>query len=65
MAWNAIAEVGNPMRLIEVNELIKTVKKQEVQNQGKSSTAQQDIPHPNLFACWTTFGFKDDREFQL
>jgi hypothetical protein len=48
MTWNAIAQVGNPMRPIEVNELIKTVKKQEVQKQGKSSTTWQAITHPNI-----------------
>jgi hypothetical protein len=40
MAWNALAQVlGNPTRLIEVNELIKTVKMKKVQKQGKTSTA--------------------------
>ncbi len=48
MAWNAIAQVGNPTRSVEVNELIKTVKKQEVRKQGKLSTARRAITHPKF-----------------
>jgi hypothetical protein len=32
--WNAISGEGNPTRYIEVNELIKKVKKKEVRKQG-------------------------------
>jgi hypothetical protein len=37
MAWNAISEHGNPTMSIEVNELIKKVKKKEVRKQGAPS----------------------------
>ena len=30
MAWNAIASAGNPTRSIEVNDLIKAIRKKEV-----------------------------------
>jgi len=36
-AWNEITQVGNPAQLVEVNNLIKRVKKKEVPKQGKSS----------------------------
>jgi hypothetical protein len=41
MAWNALAQVGNPARSVEVNALIKAVQKKEVGKQGKASTAQE------------------------
>jgi hypothetical protein len=45
MAWNALAQVGNPTRSIKVNGLIKTVQKLEVQKQGKASIACHAITH--------------------
>jgi hypothetical protein len=61
MAWNAIAQVGNPTRPIEVNELIKTVKKQEVRKQGRSSTARRAItPHPKCL-CMLDY-LKEDQD---
>ena len=48
MALNSISQVGNPTRGIEVNELIKTVKKKEIRKQGKSSTARRAITHPEF-----------------
>jgi hypothetical protein len=30
MAWNVVAQVGNPTKLLERNALIKSVKKKEV-----------------------------------
>ena len=45
MAWNALAGVGNPTKSIEVNELIKAIKKMEVRKQGKTSTARRAITH--------------------
>lgn len=45
MAWNIIAQVGNSTSQSEANELIKKVKKKEVQKQGKASTARQVITH--------------------
>jgi hypothetical protein len=39
MAWNVLNDVGNPTKSIEVNDLIKAIKKKEVRKQGKASTA--------------------------
>jgi hypothetical protein len=45
MPWNAIAQVGNPTKSIEVNELIKAIKKKEVRKQGKASSARRALTH--------------------
>lgn len=41
--WNPMASVGNPTRSVEVNELIKEVKKAEVRKQGKPSQARREL----------------------
>ena len=43
MAWNALAQQGNPTRSIEVNEVIKKMKKKEVRKQGKNSKARRGL----------------------
>ena len=43
MPWNAISGQGNPTRSIEVNTLIKKVKKKEVRKQGVSSKARRAV----------------------
>jgi hypothetical protein len=45
MSWNALAQVGNPAKSIEVNNLIKAVKKKEVRELGKASTARRALTH--------------------
>ena len=42
-AWNEISQVGNPTRSVEVNNLIKRVKKKEVRKQGKKSSARRPL----------------------
>jgi hypothetical protein len=34
MPWNVVAQVGNPTRLLEVNALIKAVKKRNFEGRG-------------------------------
>lgn len=41
--WNPIAQVGNPTRSVEVNNLTKKVKKVEVWKQGKVSSAHHPL----------------------
>ena len=43
IAWDAQLERGNPTRSVEVNELIKLVKKKEVRKQGKQSAARRPM----------------------
>jgi hypothetical protein len=45
MPWNAIIGQGNPTRSIEVNTLIKKVKKKEVRKEGVSSKARRAVTH--------------------
>jgi hypothetical protein len=46
MPWNAISGQGNPTRSIEVNTLIKKVKKKEVRRkEGISSKARRAVAH--------------------
>ena len=45
MPWNATSGQGNPTRSIEVNTLIKKVKKKEVRKQGVASKAQRAVTH--------------------
>ena len=45
MAWNEISGVGNPTRSAELNNLIKYIKKKEVQKQGVTSQAQRALTH--------------------
>jgi hypothetical protein len=41
--WNVITATGNPTRSIEINELIKKIKKKEVRKQGKQSSARRPL----------------------
>ena len=41
--WNPIRSEGNPTRSVEVNDLIKKVKKAEVRKQGKPSSARRPL----------------------
>jgi hypothetical protein len=45
MPWNAISGQGNPTRSIEVNTLIKKVKKKEVKKKEVSSKARRAVTH--------------------
>jgi hypothetical protein len=45
MSWNVLNNVGNPTKSIEINDLIKVVKKKEVRKQGKTSTARRPLEH--------------------
>ena len=40
MKWDAMLNVGNPTKSIEVNDVIQKVMKKEVRKQGKASTAR-------------------------
>jgi hypothetical protein len=41
--WNPTLSSGNPSRSVQVNELIKTVKKKEVRRQGAASQARREM----------------------
>ena len=41
--WNVETRSGNPTRSVEINELIKTVKKKEVRKEGKASSARRPM----------------------
>jgi len=41
--WNALAQSGNPTRSIEVNDLMKKMKKKEVRKEGAPSKARRSI----------------------
>jgi hypothetical protein len=45
MSWNVLSNVGNPTKSIEINDLIKAVKKKEVRKQGKASSARRPLQH--------------------
>jgi hypothetical protein len=45
MPWNAVSGQGNPTRSIEVNILIKKVKKKEVRKQGVASKTRRAVSH--------------------
>jgi hypothetical protein len=45
MPWNAVTAQGNPTRSIEVNELLKRVKKKEVRKQGADPKARRPMTH--------------------
>jgi hypothetical protein len=45
MPWNAVSGQGNLTRSIEVNTLIKKVKKKEVRKQGVVSKARRAVTH--------------------
>jgi hypothetical protein len=47
-AWNEVALLGNPTRSVDVNDLIKKVKKKEVRKQGKKSSARRGIQKPEF-----------------
>jgi hypothetical protein len=48
MAWNQLTNSGNPTRSIEVNNLIKRVKKHEVRRTGKKSSARRMFYRPEV-----------------
>ena len=48
MGWNSLRNEGNPTRSLEVNNLIKAVKKDEVRKVGKKSSARRPITKPEF-----------------
>lgn len=42
-AWNALSQQGNPTQSLEVNTLIKAVKRSEVRRLGKASCARRPL----------------------
>jgi hypothetical protein len=42
-AWDVPNNSGNPTKSADINDLIKTVKKKEVQQQGKPSSAKSPL----------------------
>jgi hypothetical protein len=59
-AWNAISGQGNPTRSIEVNELIKKVKKKEVRKQGAPSKTRRSMTIPEFVETETVLMDHDD-----
>jgi hypothetical protein len=45
MSWNVLGNVGNPTKSVEINNLIKAVKKKEVRKQSKASSARCPLQH--------------------
>jgi hypothetical protein len=41
--WDVLTNSGNPTKSIEINELVKLVKKKEVRRQGKPSSARRPL----------------------
>jgi hypothetical protein len=60
MSWNAVSGQGNPTRSIEVNTLIKKVKKKEVQKQGVASKAQRAVTHDEFRRMHSILREKND-----
>ena len=67
MQWNVETESGNPTMSVAVNDLIKTVKREEVRKRGKKSNAKRDMKrtefrkslrlleiHPDYHRRWKT-----------
>ena len=48
-AWNPAALVGNPTRSVDVNELIKVIRKSEVRKQGKKGKQGVSLKRKNFF----------------
>jgi hypothetical protein len=46
--WNVEHGTGNPTMSVAVNELIKVVRKLEVQKQGKKSNTKKDLKRPEF-----------------
>jgi hypothetical protein len=60
MPWNAISGQGNPTRSIEVNTLIKKVKKKEVRKQGVAFKAQCAVTHDEFRRMHSILREKND-----
>ena len=50
MPWNARSLEGNPTKSVEVNNLIKRVKKNEVRKEGKPSSARRAMKMEEFLA---------------
>jgi hypothetical protein len=60
MPWNAISGQGNPTRSIEVNTLIKKVKKKEVRKKEVSSKARRAVTHDEFRRMYSILREKND-----
>jgi hypothetical protein len=60
MHWNVMSQQGNPTKSIEVNDLIKKIKKAEVSKKGKKSSAQRAIKKNEYHRMMGTFEHKED-----
>jgi hypothetical protein len=55
MVWSAGCNEGNPTRNVEINDLIKRVKKKEVRKQGVASQTQRAITELEFCSLHTNF----------
>jgi hypothetical protein len=60
MLWNAVSGQGNLTRSIEVNTLIKKVKKKEVRKQGVPSKARRAVTHDDFRRMHSILREKND-----
>jgi hypothetical protein len=60
MPWNAVSGQGNLTRSIEVNTLIKKVKKKEVRKQGVASKAGHAVTHDEFRRMHSILREKND-----
>jgi hypothetical protein len=58
--WNEAAQMGNPTRSKEINDLIKRVKKKEVRNKGATSRARRPITETELIQVQTLLRVKPE-----
>ena len=54
MSWNILTNVGNPTKSIEINDLIKAVKKRKFANKARLQVLDVLSSMTNFRICWAT-----------
>ena len=65
MAWNSLTNTGNPTRSLQVNNLIKRVRKHEVRRTGKESQARRHFTRPEIRLLLKYQGTKNNSSVSL
>eukprot|EP00977_Amphora_coffeiformis_P002634 scaffold505_cov179-Amphora_coffeaeformis.AAC.3 len=60
--WNDISKTGNPIRSIQVNEMIKAVQKKETRQQCKSSKARRPLKEGEFRTILTRLRGREDSD---
>ena len=58
--WDPVSRIGNPTKSVEVNQLIKEVRKHEVRTEGATSRIKRAMSRPEFCTAINLFSLRND-----